>query len=129
MPLSPHPQVSVLVLKVQCVCGAMEVRGESTAVSLEVGCIRPTQLGNVSLRQYLSNRSLGEDTHRRMRRHTNVYAHTHIYMHAYIWASTHTLHSHTLQFCYSPFSWSTIYSWVMATHSHTHSQLTWFTLP
>ncbi|XP_036813067.1 UHRF1-binding protein 1-like isoform X2 [Oncorhynchus mykiss] len=51
--------VSVLVLKVQCVCGAMEVRGESTAVSLEVGCIRPTQLGNVSLRQYLSNRSLG----------------------------------------------------------------------
>uniref|UniRef100_A0A8C7P014 Bridge-like lipid transfer protein family member 3B n=1 Tax=Oncorhynchus mykiss TaxID=8022 RepID=A0A8C7P014_ONCMY len=49
--------VSVLVLKVQCVCGAMEVRGESTAVSLEVGCIRPTQLGNVSLRQYLSNRN------------------------------------------------------------------------
>uniref|UniRef100_A0A8C8CFV6 UHRF1-binding protein 1-like n=1 Tax=Oncorhynchus tshawytscha TaxID=74940 RepID=A0A8C8CFV6_ONCTS len=57
--------VSVLVLKVQCVCGGMEVRGESTAVSLEVGCVRPTQLGNVSLRQYLSNRSLGEDTHRR----------------------------------------------------------------
>uniref|UniRef100_A0A8K9VGE2 Bridge-like lipid transfer protein family member 3B n=1 Tax=Oncorhynchus mykiss TaxID=8022 RepID=A0A8K9VGE2_ONCMY len=54
--------VSVLVLKVQCVCGGMEVRGESTAVSLEVGCVRPTQLGNVSLRQYLSNRSLGEDT-------------------------------------------------------------------
>ncbi|XP_055793613.1 bridge-like lipid transfer protein family member 3B isoform X2 [Salvelinus fontinalis] len=51
--------VSVLVLKVQCVCGGMEVRGESTAVSLEVGCVRPTQLGNVSLRQYLSNRSLG----------------------------------------------------------------------
>uniref|UniRef100_A0A4W5NLW3 Bridge-like lipid transfer protein family member 3B n=1 Tax=Hucho hucho TaxID=62062 RepID=A0A4W5NLW3_9TELE len=49
--------VSVLVLKVQCVCGGMEVRGESTAVSLEVGCVRPTQLGNVSLRQYLSNRS------------------------------------------------------------------------
>ncbi|CDQ91756.1 unnamed protein product [Oncorhynchus mykiss] len=54
--------VSVLVLKVQCVWGGMEVRGESTAVSLEVGCVRPTQLGNVSLRQYLSNRSLGEDT-------------------------------------------------------------------
>ncbi|XP_055761890.1 bridge-like lipid transfer protein family member 3B isoform X3 [Salvelinus fontinalis] len=51
--------VSVLVLKVQCVCGGMEVRGESTTVSLEVGCVRPTQLGNVSLRQYLSNRSLG----------------------------------------------------------------------
>uniref|UniRef100_A0A6Q2XRJ3 Chorein N-terminal domain-containing protein n=1 Tax=Esox lucius TaxID=8010 RepID=A0A6Q2XRJ3_ESOLU len=52
-------QVSVLVLKVQCVCGAMEVCGESTAVALEVGRIRPTQLGNVSLRQYLSNHSLG----------------------------------------------------------------------
>ncbi|XP_034145950.1 UHRF1-binding protein 1-like isoform X2 [Esox lucius] len=51
--------VSVLVLKVQCVCGAMEVCGESTAVALEVGRIRPTQLGNVSLRQYLSNHSLG----------------------------------------------------------------------
>ncbi|XP_041717210.2 UHRF1-binding protein 1-like isoform X3 [Coregonus clupeaformis] len=51
--------VSVLVLKVQCVCVGMEVRGESTAVALEVGRVRPTQLGNVSLRQYLSNRSLG----------------------------------------------------------------------
>uniref|UniRef100_A0A674DB49 Bridge-like lipid transfer protein family member 3B n=1 Tax=Salmo trutta TaxID=8032 RepID=A0A674DB49_SALTR len=59
----PPPQVSVLVLKVRCVCGGMEVRGESTAVSLEVGCVRPTQLGNVSLRQYLSNRSLDGTTH------------------------------------------------------------------
>uniref|UniRef100_A0A6Q2WZ43 Chorein N-terminal domain-containing protein n=1 Tax=Esox lucius TaxID=8010 RepID=A0A6Q2WZ43_ESOLU len=55
-------QVSVLVLKVQCVCGAMEVCGESTAVALEVGRIRPTQLGNVSLRQYLSNHSRGLET-------------------------------------------------------------------
>ncbi|KAM6986824.1 bridge-like lipid transfer protein family member 3B isoform 2-T2 [Aplochiton taeniatus] len=51
--------VSVLVLKVQSVCVGMEVVGESTAVALEVGLIRPSQLGNVSLRQYLSNRSLG----------------------------------------------------------------------
>uniref|UniRef100_A0A8K9VB16 Bridge-like lipid transfer protein family member 3B n=1 Tax=Oncorhynchus mykiss TaxID=8022 RepID=A0A8K9VB16_ONCMY len=66
--------VSVLVLKVQCVCGGMEVRGESTAVSLEVGCVRPTQLGNVSLRQYLSNRSLGEDT----QMHANTDGTTHL---------------------------------------------------
>ncbi|XP_056132492.1 UHRF1-binding protein 1-like [Lampris incognitus] len=51
--------VSVLVLKVQSVCVGMEVVGESTAVALEVGEVRPNQLGNVSLRQYLSNRSLG----------------------------------------------------------------------
>ncbi|CAJ1054782.1 UHRF1-binding protein 1-like isoform X1 [Xyrichtys novacula] len=51
--------VSVLVLKVQSVCVAMEAEGESTAVALEVGKVTPSQLGNVSLRQYLSNRSLG----------------------------------------------------------------------
>lgn len=51
--------VSVLVLKVQSVCVGMEVVGESTAVALEVGRVTPSQLGNVSLRQYLSNRSLG----------------------------------------------------------------------
>ncbi|KAM8910542.1 bridge-like lipid transfer protein family member 3B isoform 1-T1 [Spinachia spinachia] len=51
--------VSVLVLKVQSVCVAMEAFGDSTAVALEVGRVRPSQLGNVSLRQYLSNRSLG----------------------------------------------------------------------
>uniref|UniRef100_A0AAQ4RMB8 Bridge-like lipid transfer protein family member 3B n=1 Tax=Gasterosteus aculeatus aculeatus TaxID=481459 RepID=A0AAQ4RMB8_GASAC len=53
--------VSVLVLKVQSVCVAMEAFGESTTVALEVGRVRPSQLGNVSLRQYLSNRSLGEE--------------------------------------------------------------------
>ncbi|XP_037551975.1 UHRF1-binding protein 1-like isoform X1 [Nematolebias whitei] len=50
--------VSVLMLKVQSVCASMEVVGESMAVALEVGQITPSQLGNVSLRQYLSNRSL-----------------------------------------------------------------------
>jgi len=56
----PRLQVSVLVLKVQSVCVGMEAVGESTAVALEVGRVSPNQLGNVSLRQYLSNRSLGE---------------------------------------------------------------------
>uniref|UniRef100_A0A3Q3FCS3 Bridge-like lipid transfer protein family member 3B n=1 Tax=Labrus bergylta TaxID=56723 RepID=A0A3Q3FCS3_9LABR len=51
--------VSVLMLKVRSVCVAMEAEGESTAVALEVGQVTPSQLGNVSLRQYLSNRSLG----------------------------------------------------------------------
>uniref|UniRef100_A0A674MXB5 Bridge-like lipid transfer protein family member 3B n=1 Tax=Takifugu rubripes TaxID=31033 RepID=A0A674MXB5_TAKRU len=52
--------VSVLVLKVQSVCVGMEAVGESTAVALEVGQVTPTQLGNMCLRQYLSNRSLGK---------------------------------------------------------------------
>uniref|UniRef100_A0A8C9YYS1 Bridge-like lipid transfer protein family member 3B n=1 Tax=Sander lucioperca TaxID=283035 RepID=A0A8C9YYS1_SANLU len=56
----PLLQVSVLVLKVQSVCVGMEAFGESTAVALEVGQVTPSQLGNVSLRQYLSNRSLGK---------------------------------------------------------------------
>ena len=57
------PQVSVLVLKVQSVCVGMEAVGESTAVALEVGKVTPSQLGNISLRQYLSNRSLGREMH------------------------------------------------------------------
>lgn len=56
----PFFQVSVLVLKVQSVCVSMEAVGESTAVALEVGQVTPSQLGNVSHRQYLSNRSLGK---------------------------------------------------------------------
>lgn len=50
----------MLVLKVQSVCVGMEAEGESTAVALEVGQVTPSQLGNVCLRQYLSNRSLGK---------------------------------------------------------------------
>ncbi|XP_051974044.1 UHRF1-binding protein 1-like isoform X1 [Xyrauchen texanus] len=51
--------VSVLILKVHSVCCSLDLKGDDTAVALEVGRIRPNQLGNVSLRQYLSNRSLG----------------------------------------------------------------------
>uniref|UniRef100_A0A8C1QC54 UHRF1 binding protein 1-like n=1 Tax=Cyprinus carpio TaxID=7962 RepID=A0A8C1QC54_CYPCA len=49
--------VSVLVLKIHSVCCSLDLKGDDTAVALEVGRIRPNQLGNVSLRQYLSNRS------------------------------------------------------------------------
>lgn len=66
----PLLQVSVLVLKVQSVCVSMEAVGESTAVALEVGQVTPSQLGNVSLRQYLSNRSLGKKKSAYMLYHT-----------------------------------------------------------
>uniref|UniRef100_A0A8C6UBF7 UHRF1 binding protein 1-like n=1 Tax=Neogobius melanostomus TaxID=47308 RepID=A0A8C6UBF7_9GOBI len=52
--------VSVLMLKVQSVCVGMEAVGENTAAALEVGRVTSSQLGNVSLRQYLSNRTGGE---------------------------------------------------------------------
>uniref|UniRef100_A0A8B9JLQ2 Chorein N-terminal domain-containing protein n=1 Tax=Astyanax mexicanus TaxID=7994 RepID=A0A8B9JLQ2_ASTMX len=52
--------VSVLVLKVHSVCGSLDLRGDNTAVALEVGQVRPNQLGNVSLRQYLNSGS-GQD--------------------------------------------------------------------
>ncbi|TRY82223.1 hypothetical protein DNTS_023866 [Danionella cerebrum] len=51
--------VSVLVLKVHSICCSLDLKGDDTSVALEVGRIRPNQLGNISLRQYLSNRSLG----------------------------------------------------------------------
>ncbi|KAK1789580.1 hypothetical protein P4O66_015483, partial [Electrophorus voltai] len=50
--------ISVLVLKAHSVCTSLDVRGDSTALALEVGQVRPNHLGNISLRQYLSNRSL-----------------------------------------------------------------------
>lgn len=55
-------QVSVLVLKVHSVCSSLNVRGDNTTLALEVGQVRTNQLGNVSLRQYLSNHSLGKTT-------------------------------------------------------------------
>ncbi|MCJ8736272.1 hypothetical protein PDJAM_G00257060 [Pangasius djambal] len=51
--------VSVLVLKVHSVCTSLTVRGDNTTLALEVGQVCTNQLGNVSLRQYLSNHSLG----------------------------------------------------------------------
>ncbi|XP_056604961.1 UHRF1-binding protein 1-like isoform X1 [Triplophysa dalaica] len=51
--------ISVLVLKVHSICCSLDLKGDDTTVALEVGRIRPNQLGNISLRQYLSNRSLG----------------------------------------------------------------------
>ncbi|XP_053498282.1 UHRF1-binding protein 1-like isoform X2 [Ictalurus furcatus] len=51
--------VSVLVLKVHSVCASLNMRSDNTTLALEVGQVRTNQLGNVSLRQYLSNHSLG----------------------------------------------------------------------
>ena len=87
-------QVSVLVLKVNSVCGSLDLRGENTAVAMEVGQVRPNQLGNVSLRQYLSNRSLGKS----LAPHTHTHTHTHRLPHTYsptlIYTHSHIKHTH-----------------------------------
>ncbi|KAM9495815.1 bridge-like lipid transfer protein family member 3B isoform 1-T1 [Clarias gariepinus] len=51
--------VSVLVLKLHSVCASLNVKGDNSTLALEVGQVRTNHLGNISLRQYLSNHSLG----------------------------------------------------------------------
>nr|XP_015207368.1 PREDICTED: UHRF1-binding protein 1-like [Lepisosteus oculatus] len=51
--------VSVVVFKIFGANCGLDIKGESLAVYLEVSELVTSQLGNVSIRQYLSNRSLG----------------------------------------------------------------------
>lgn len=53
-------QVSVLVFNVFGVNCAIDVKGEDTTVSFQINQVLPKQHGNISVRQYLSNRSLGK---------------------------------------------------------------------
>ncbi|MBN3321950.1 UH1BL protein, partial [Atractosteus spatula] len=64
--------VSVVVFKIFGANCGLDIKGESLAVYLEVSELVTSQLGNVSIRQYLSNRSLGAGaaTHPRRRKST-----------------------------------------------------------
>ncbi|XP_072097609.1 bridge-like lipid transfer protein family member 3B isoform X4 [Mobula birostris] len=55
---APGDLVSVMVFNVFGVSCAFDVKGEDTAVSLQINQVIPSQHGNISVRQYLSNRSL-----------------------------------------------------------------------
>ncbi|XP_067915177.1 UHRF1-binding protein 1-like isoform X2 [Heterodontus francisci] len=55
---SPGDLISVMIFSVFGINCAIDVKGEDTAVSLQVNQVIPNQLGNVSVRQYLSNHSM-----------------------------------------------------------------------